>query len=59
MARAMQAGEQAHGDAEPAAPTESPTPAAHTGTEPERASVFDLKLANLKPSDPFIWLHLG
>ncbi|WP_291015071.1 DUF2189 domain-containing protein [Hydrogenophaga sp.] len=59
MARAMQAGEQAHGDAEPAAPTESPTSDADNGTEPHRASVFDLKLANLKASDPFIWLRLG
>ena len=59
MARAMQAGEQAHGDAEPAAPTESPTSDADTGTEPRRASVFDLKLTDLKPSDPFTWLRLG
>ena len=59
MARAMQAGEQAHGDAEPAASTDHLTPDADTGTEPRRPSVFDLKLTDLKPSDPFTWLRLG
>jgi uncharacterized membrane protein len=59
MARAMQAGEQAHGDAEPAASTDPLTPEADTGSEPRRPSVFDLKLTELKPSDPFTWLRLG
>ena len=59
MTRATQAGEPAHGDAEPAAPADNPTPDADTSTEQRRASVFDLKLANLKPSDPFTWLQLG
>ena len=59
MARAMQVGEQAHGDAEPAASTDHLTPDADTGTEPRRPSVFDLKLTDLKPSDPFTWLPLG